>query len=182
MHIEYEARILDINKEDIIKKLEKIGATKKGEYFQKRYVYDFKPKTKGKFIRLRTNGIDTTLTIKNRSDETKIDGTKELEMKVEDFEKAYLFLKELGYEELAYQENKRITYILEDVTFDIDTYPMIPTYLEIEGKNKEDVLKYIDILDLKMYTIMHGNIKKVYEKYNIDIDEFKRLVFKEEIK
>lgn len=75
--------------------------------------------------------------------------------------KTYLFLKELGYEELSYQENKRITYILRDVTFDIDTYPMIPTYLEIEGTNEEDVLKYIDILDLKMYTIIHGNLKKV---------------------
>ena len=161
MHIEYEARILDINKEEIIKKLENLGATKKGEFFQKRYVYDFQPKIEGKFIRLRTNGIETTLTYKDRSDDTKIDGTKELEIKVDDFEKTYLFLKELGYEELSYQENKRITYILEDVTFDIDSYPMIPTYLEIEGKNNEDVLKYIDILDLKMYTIIHGNLKKV---------------------
>lgn len=182
MNIEYEARILDINKEEIIKKIEELGAIKKGDFFQKRYVYDFKPKINGKFIRLRTNGNITTLTIKDRSDETKIDGTKELEVKVDNFEKTYLFLKELGYEELSYQENKRTTYILGDITFDIDIYPMIPTYLEIEGKNTEDVIKYIDILGLKGYTIMHGNIKKVYEKYNIDIDKYKKLTFKEEIK
>lgn len=56
MNIEYEVRILNINTKEIIESLENIGAKFKGEYLQKRYVYDFNPAVKGKWIRLRTNG------------------------------------------------------------------------------------------------------------------------------
>ena len=46
MKTEYEVRILEINAEEMINKLEKLGATKIGEYDQKRYVYDIIPATK----------------------------------------------------------------------------------------------------------------------------------------
>ena len=65
MKTEYEIRILEIDKESIIKLLEGLGAIKKGEYNQKRYVYDLKPVQNGKWIRLRTNGNETTLTYKD---------------------------------------------------------------------------------------------------------------------
>ena len=51
MKTEYEIRVLEINKEEIIKKLEKLGATKLGEFNQKRYVYDLKPIDENKWIR-----------------------------------------------------------------------------------------------------------------------------------
>ena len=56
MHTEFEERILEINVEETIKKLEVLGAKKVGEWFQKRYVYDFTPKRENEWIRLRTNG------------------------------------------------------------------------------------------------------------------------------
>ena len=62
MHTEIEERILDINKEEIINKLESLGATKVGEWFYRRYTYDFTPKRESEWIRLRTNGVETTLT------------------------------------------------------------------------------------------------------------------------
>ena len=65
MDIEYEVRILEIDKDIFIKKLEKLKAEKVGDFFQRRYVYDFNPVVKGKWIRLRTNGDESTLTIKN---------------------------------------------------------------------------------------------------------------------
>ena len=58
MNIEYEVRVLEINKDELISKLENLGATFKGEYFQRRYVYDVVPKEESKWIRLRTNGIN----------------------------------------------------------------------------------------------------------------------------
>ena len=96
MKTEYEIRILEINKEEMIKKLEKLGATKKGKFNQKRYVYDLRPAEKGKWIRLRTNGRVTTLTYKDIVSNT-IDGTKEVEFDVEDFNKAIEFLEKLGF-------------------------------------------------------------------------------------
>ncbi len=179
METEYEVRVLDIDVHNLISKLEELGATKKGEYFQRRFVYDFKPKIEGKWIRLRTNGEITTLTIKNRYNDKSISGTLELEEKVEDFDKTHLILKELGYEETAYQENKRISYVLEDIELDIDTWPMVPTYLEIEGKSEEAVKKYIELLELQNYEITSVGIPKVYARYGLDLDSYKELKFEE---
>ena len=64
MNTEYEIRVLEIDKEKLIKKLEELGAEFKGDNEQKRYVYDIIPKEDGKWIRLRTNGRKTTLTHK----------------------------------------------------------------------------------------------------------------------
>ena len=70
MHTEYEVRVLEVNKEEIIKKLELLNAKKVGDWNQKRYVYDLKPANPGKWIRLRTNGIKTTLTYQKAICET----------------------------------------------------------------------------------------------------------------
>jgi adenylate cyclase class IV len=63
--IEYEIRVLEINKEEIQLKLKQLNAVLIEDVFQKRYVYDFKPVVPNKWIRLRTNGVKSTLTIKN---------------------------------------------------------------------------------------------------------------------
>ena len=74
MKTEYEIRILEIDIDRVTNTLELLGAKKVGEYFQKRYVYDLNPVQNGKWIRLRTNGIKTTLTYKDIVSNT-IDGT-----------------------------------------------------------------------------------------------------------
>ena len=112
MKTEYEVRVLEINKEEIIKKLENLNAKKVGEYNQKRYVYDTIPKENGKWIRLRTNGTETTLTYKDVTSD-KIDGTKEVEVKVSDLELTNEFLNKIGFFSKAYQENNRIRYIIK---------------------------------------------------------------------
>lgn len=49
-NVEYEVRVLEINREEIIKKLERLGAKKIKEGMQRRYVYDFNPIQKHKYI------------------------------------------------------------------------------------------------------------------------------------
>ena len=58
--IEYEVRVLEINKEEIESKLKELNATLIEDVLQKRYVYDFVPKRESEWIRLRTNGVETT--------------------------------------------------------------------------------------------------------------------------
>lgn len=50
---------------------------------------------------------------------------------VSDFDKTVGMLKILGYESRSIQENKRIRYVLDDVEIDIDTWPLIPLYIEV---------------------------------------------------
>lgn len=177
MKTEYEIRVLEISKEEIIKIIEEIGGIKQGEYNQKRYVYDLNPVQKGKWIRLRTNGKVTTLTYKDIISNT-IDGTKEVEIVVDDFEKTNEFLEKIGFSSRSYQENNRTQYMLNDVEIDIDSWPMIPTYLEIEGKSEDDVLKILKLLKIDKSKITTLNCDDIYKQiYNIDISKIKELKF-----
>ena len=177
MKTEYEIRVLEINKEEMINKLEKLGAIKKGIFRQKRYVYDLKPAENGKWIRLRTNGKITTLTYKDVVSNT-LDGTKEVEFEVEDFGMANEFLEKIGFINRSYQENERIQFILNDVEIDIDSWPMIPTYMEIEGKSEEEVLNMKKVLNIDESNVTTLNCDDIYRQiYKIDISKIKELKF-----
>ena len=170
MHIEYECTYLEVNEKEFIKLLEKNKAKKVGEYFQKRYTYDFNPVNPSKWIRLRTKDV------KNKNI---IGGTEETEIEVSDLETTNKILNELGYIHRNYQENKRITYELDGVEIDIDSWPLIPTYVEIEGKNEEEVEKIIEKLNLDKNKITNYDVTTIYEKiYNIDVLSIKELRFK----
>jgi len=177
MKTEYEIRVLEINKEQIIKKLESLESKKIGEFNQKRYVYDLKPAEENKWIRLRTNGEKTTLTYKDIESNT-IDGTKEVEIEVDDFENANEFLERIGFKNKGYQENKRIQYLLQGVEVDIDAWPMIPTYLEIEGESEEQVIRIQKLLGIDECKVTTLNCNDIYKQiYNIDISKIKELKF-----
>lgn len=174
---EIEIKILEINVEDFVGKILKLGASEVGTFFQKRYVYDFNPSDPNKWIRLRTNGEKTTLTIKEIKEKDAIDGVEELEIVVDDFEKMNIILNQLGYKSRNYQENYRKIYLLGDTEISIDSWPLIPTYVEIEGKSKEDVLKVLSLLKGSgKETAL--DVDSIYrEIYGIDIKQIAELKF-----
>lgn len=179
MKTEYEGRVLEINKDEIINKLESLNAEFIGHYDQQRYVYDVIPKSLTKWIRLRTNGIKTTLTIKDVKAKT-ISGTEELEIEVSDFEKTNQLLEELGFKNKGFQENERIQYKLNGVEIDIDTWPMIPTFMEIEGANEASVLATLRILEINEDKLCTLDVQSIYEFYGYELEEIKDLSFKGE--
>lgn len=177
-NIEYEVRVLEIEVEKIKQKLNELGANLVEDVFQRRYVYDFNPKKQNKWIRLRTNGIKTTLTIKT-IESSSIDGTKELEIEVNDFDAANEILSELGYKPRGFQENKRIRYNLNGVEIDIDTWPLIPTYLEIEGKSEKEVFDTLELLNISKEKSTSLDVQSIYKEiYNIDIEKDPNLSFR----
>ncbi len=176
MKTEYECRILDIEVEEIRKKLESIGAKKVKERSMRRYVYDIDPNRKGFWIRLRDNGEKITLTLKEKVS-NEIDGTKEMEVTVDDFEKTNTILNRLGFIAKAYQENKRISFVYEDVEIEIDFWPKIPPYVEIEADSAEKVKKVVKLLGFRMPDTTYISIPEVYQKYGLDIHKFKQLKF-----
>jgi adenylate cyclase class 2 len=176
MNTEYEIRILEINKEEFIKKIMSLGAKHIGDFEQKRYVYDVKPINPNKWIRLRTNGKDTTLTIKEIKSE-KIDGTKELEVSVDDFDKTNLMLEDLGFKNKGFQENRRSEYILDDIHIDIDKWPMIPNYVELEGLNKDSVINMVNKLGYKIEDCVEYGVAAIYTHYGYDGPNLTNLSF-----
>jgi adenylate cyclase class 2 len=172
-HIEYEVRVLNIDTEEMINTLEKKGATLVEKSFQRRYVYDLKPVDPNRWIRLRTNGKKTTLAIKQQ-ESANIDGTREMEIEVNDFDETNEILKTLGYVARGVQENYRMRYDLDGVEVDIDQWPHIPPFLEIEGKNAAEVYTTLDELgiDVNKSTCLGvmDIYKQVYKIPNADKD------------
>ena len=162
------------------KKLDEI-ANFEWDHIQKRYVYDFIPKENNRWIRLRTNGDKTTLTIKSIVS-SEIDGTKELEITVDDFSKTHLILKELGYVEKGYQENRRIQYSYDGVEIDIDFWPKIPAYLEIEGSSEDEVYKVVELLGFEKNDCTSRDVEGIFLDYGHNLDEIYNLKFEEERK
>ena len=76
MNNEIEAQFLDINKDEIRKKLRKAGANlEKPEVLMRRVVFDTGPHS---FARVRDEGDKIVMTFKNVADDHSILGTKEV--------------------------------------------------------------------------------------------------------
>ena len=176
MKTEYEVKILEINLKDITKKLKDLGAEYLWENMQKRYVYDFNPVNPNKWIRLRQKWEKVELTVKEITDDS-ITWTKEVETSVGDFETTNSILKELWYISKAYQENKRISYKLDWVEIEIDFWPLIPVYMEIEWQNEKEVEDIVRKLWYSMEDTTSINTTKVYDKYWIKLNNIKDLKF-----
>lgn len=176
MKSEFEVRLLDINEEEFINKIESLGAKFVNKYNQVRYVYDFNPKVENKWIRLRTDGFKTTLAIKECRDDS-IGGTKEIEIEVSDMEKTDEILMELGYNKRSIQENKRVRYILDDVEIDIDTWPHLNTYVEFEGRSKEAVINLLDKLQITLDETTTMDPQNIYLSKGFTLDDLNNLKF-----
>ncbi len=176
MHTEFEVKILDVDVDDILGRLKRIGARKVKERKMRRFVYDISPEKKNSWIRLRDDGEKNTLTIKEIEDDS-ISGTKELEIEVDDFDKTNQLLNKLGFFAKAYQENKRVSFKAEGVDVEIDSWPKIPTYIEIEGRSEKEVEDLVRMLGFGMEDVTSKSVTEIYLNYGIDITEFKELKF-----
>jgi len=178
MKTEFEVKILDINVLEITALLESLGARKIAERSMRRFVYDLE-KTEfscKSWIRLRDDGEKTTLTYK-QVDSHAIDGTKEIEFNVASFELANDFLQKVGFLPTAYQENKRVHYLLNGVEIDLDYWPKIPPYLEVEAESAEKVESIVKKLGFEMSQTTSLDVGSVFKKYGFNIHDFKELKF-----
>lgn len=94
-NLEIEGKILDIAPADVIQRLKELGAIFKGEFHYNRYVFDTHPAVKSRWIRLRTDGTQTTLTAKEIQNDTTT-GTSEWEVEVSDLETTLTILEKLA--------------------------------------------------------------------------------------
>lgn len=170
---EIEAKFTNINKVELEAKLIDIGAKKVfDERLLRRCVYNLPIKKEGAWARVRDEVEKVTMTYK-RVTEKSLDGVEEVELIVDSFDNAREFLRSVGLIEKAYQETKRIRYVLkeENVEFDIDTWPGLYPWIEIEADSKKIVKKYASLLGFHWEDAMFGSADFVYEKvYEIDAD------------
>ncbi len=70
--------------------------------------------------------------------------------------------------------------MLNNIEIDIDTWPMIPTYVEFEGDSEENIIKAIEELGYKKEDIITYGVSKIYMHYGLDIDAYQELKFENE--
>ncbi|CAM3157987.1 CYTH domain-containing protein [Saccharomonospora xinjiangensis] len=176
MPIEHEAKILDIDPDAMQRLILDKGGQKLGERFMRRYVYDITPGDRSTWIRLRDTGDEITLTVKQITSDA-IDGTHEIEVGVDDFAATNALLNVLGFTAKSYQETKRTSFILDGAQVEIDTWPQIPPYLEIEAGSKDEVIRVAGLLGHTEADLTGENTIKIYARYGIDLNTIPELRF-----
>lgn len=178
---EIEVRFLNINPQDIIQKLQKLNAKDEGEFLVEETIFYDKNRTwikEGKFVRIRKTNNKILVSYKHHQKHTAT-GTYEVEFEVNDYDKAKKFIESLGLVAFRKQEKKRHTFKLGSITLDIDTWPKIPTYLEIEGDSEKDLKGMAQKLDLDYKNAIFENAKIVIEKYyKIPVSTYTHFTFK----
>jgi adenylate cyclase class 2 len=162
MEIEFEARVLEIDVEETRTKLKEIGATFLINRLMKRKVYDVDEKDVHKWIRLRDDGEKVTLTVKHIEHDG-VDGTKEVEIVVDDFDTAAKLINSIGFIEKSYQENKRESWTLDGVRIELDTWPGLKTFMEIEADTKDEVYATAKKLGYEESDLTTRDVMSIYE-------------------
>jgi len=106
-----------------------------------------------------------------------IDGTTETEVAVGDFETTNELLQQIGFHPKSYQENHRTSFELQGADLELDQWPLIPPYLEIEGHSRNHVLEVANALNISEHQLTGENTTKVYARYGIDLTTIPNLRF-----
>ena len=177
---EIEVKFLGVEKEKLIEKLRKLGAEDQGEDKLKEAIfYDKEGKwqyTENKFVRIRKTNKGVFVTFKHKEAATAT-GVKEIEFQASDFNKVKDFLEETGLIFYREQEKKRHKFNLAGVIVDIDTWPSIPTYVELEGQSEEALKNVARLLGLDWSKAMFGVAHEVIESYGIPVRKLKYFTF-----
>lgn len=168
---EIEAKVLEINRKEIEKKLKNVGAKKHGTIKMKAAYFDFPAgslKKQGKVVRLRLEGKDAVFCLKCRKAKSKLKNMEELETKVENFNETKKMLLGLGLLQEREFSKTRTSYKLGKASIELDKMPGIPLFLEIEAPSEKLVIQTAKKLGFTQQQLLPWNVFDVlrhYKKY-----------------
>lgn len=184
MHIEIEAKWLDVDHDDLRIKLKNIGAELvQAERRMDRKIYDFpdgRLQRIGGWARVRDEGDRVTMSYKQQDDKS-LHGTKEVNLVVDSFDEADSFLRALGLECKSTQETKRESWKHGDVEIELDTWPWIPPYVEIEAPSESELNNTAKALGLVAEAGLPGAVsvafRSVYYLEPGELDSWESITF-----
>lgn len=174
MGYETETKVLGVDKEAVAKALKSIGASK---VLDTRYSVDWfrvKGVKEGEdlwYLRIRrkSNG-PAEVTWKGKSDKLGVSRKhKEINFSIAEPDELAALFAELGLELYAHQDKDRISWTYKDWRFDLDQYPGMDAYLEIEGISETHIQEAIQMLNLNDHeTSAEGERVLIQKKYGLD--------------
>jgi len=126
------------------------------------------------FLRVRDEGDKATMTYKSYDDIT-VDGANEIEVEVSDFQLTVDILASSGLVQKSYQESKRESWQLDGCEIELDEWPWLNPYIEIEGPSVDAVQALADKLGFDWEQAVYGGVAYVYQQQYPDLftaDEF----------
>ncbi len=178
---EIECRFLEIDKEALVKRLCELGAEDLGEDFLEEIIFYDKELTwmykKRTMVRIRKTKEEIFLTYKNKANEADI-ASDEIEFEIKNIEKATQFLEKIGLVAYRKQEKRRHKFSLKNYIIDIDTWPSVPTYVELEGTSEESLKKLASQLGFDWENVVLESPRFIIEeRYGIPVSKLKYFTF-----
>ena len=169
MQEEIEVKFVDIDIDDIRKRLESVGAVIEQPMRNMRRVlieeeHHLKERS---FIRIRDEGDKVTLCFKRRTlpdEETTINSVHECETTVGDFDTTVKIFQEAGWDYITYQETRRETWKRGDIEVVIDEWPWLEPMIEIEGTSEKAVRQMAEELGFDWADAVYGSVDVVYHR------------------
>ncbi len=188
---EYEVKYLNIDHKVIEHKVLSLGGEKVFDRIYHRAVFDYPDLRLDKqksWVRVRDEGDKVTLGYKQRidspdnGDSANDGGMIEEEVVVSDFETTCTILRQIGLVDKFFFENRRVRYLLDGVEVDVDYWPQLEPYLEIEGKSWAEVDETIAKLELDPGDKKIFSTTQVYKMAGINDKDYSRITFTEMVK
>ncbi len=177
---ETEVRFLEVDKDALIKKLKSLGAVDRGEVLLEEtiiYDKDLTWRDERRFIRIRREGKKTKLAYKKHLPRA-MDGAEEVEFDIDDPEKAINFFEKLDFIAFRRQQKLRHTLVLGNVIFDIDTWPRLPAYVELEGPTIEALKNAAHVIGLDWQKAIYEDARFVIENvYHVPVGSLRWFTF-----
>jgi len=186
MKTEIEVKFYQVDVEDIRRRLRDADATlvQPMRLMRRALIEEPQHQQIHSFIRIRDEGDKVTLTYKRRSDSaaSQIDGTKEIEVVVSDFEDTVMLFQEAGWQYKTFQESKRETWQLGGAEIVIDEWPWLQPYIEIEADSESEVRDASEKLGLSWDDKLIGHLDALYEKEYEFAENFRGVIDVREVR
>ena len=132
-----------------------------------------------KWIRLRKSNEKVELTVKHIFEKSskKIQKVREIEINVSDLDETNKLLESIGIVRRNYQEKVRYSYKYKTAEIEIDLWPMLEAYMEIECDDEKIIDEIIKKLEFDSKEIVSLNTEQLYKRKNINILEISDLKF-----
>ncbi len=167
-----EVKIIEINRGDIIMKLESIGAEKVVEGEQKSWFFDFpdgRIRNNRESVRMREFKEKKFITIKKRVSNVDVKEEEETEVFISDIVAMKKIFSTFGLKQVDFLKGKRAKYKFRNVSFDIDEYEGIPCYMEIEAPTKELINEWVKKLGINKEKVTPWGSKELFAHYGKEV-------------
>lgn len=132
-----------------------------------------------KWLRLRQSNDKVMLTSKHilEKNKTNFQNVVETEIEVSSLEETNLLLESLGLAKRSYQEKIRYSYKYKSAEIEIDLWPLLKPYIEIECDDENTINEIVELLGVSDKEIVSLNTEQLYKRINIDVHSMSELKF-----